>query len=224
MPDYLAAPEGSGPHPGVVVLHEAYGLDDDIRAKADRFASRGYLALAPDLFDDGPMFKCLVAAFRALGTGKGKAFDEIEAARKQLADRPDCTGKVGVIGFCMGGGFALLSAPRFDFAASSVNYGILPRNLTETLEGSCPIVASYGKKDLGLRGAAAKLESALDTLGVPHDVKEYPDANHSFLNHHAGGVSGLMARVSGMMYHGPSAVDAWQRIDAFFDEHVAQAA
>jgi carboxymethylenebutenolidase len=223
MPDYLAEPEGAGPHPGVVVLHEAYGLEDDIRAKADRFASRGYLALAPDLLDDGPMVKCLVGAFKALGTGKGKVFDEIDAARATLAARPDCTGKVGVIGFCLGGGFALLCAPRYDFAASAVNYGVLPRKLTETLEGSCPIVASYGKKDLGLRGAAAKLESALQAVGVPHDVKEYPDANHSFLNHHASGAPGLMARVSGMMYHGPSAVDAWERIDSFFDEHVRQA-
>jgi carboxymethylenebutenolidase len=217
MGDYIAKPTVKGPWPGVVVLHEAYGLDDDIRAKADRFASRGYLAHAVDLFDHGPRVACVLAAFRAHTLGKGAAFDEIEAARAALAARDDCTGAVGVIGFCLGGGFALLSAPDFDVAAA--NYAHLPRD-TSILAGACPIVASYGGRDRTLRGAAAKLETALQDAGVEHDVKEYPDANHSFLNQHQAGISGVMARVSGMNYHGPSAVDAWQRIDAFFDRHL----
>jgi carboxymethylenebutenolidase len=223
MADYLAEPAGTGPWPGVVVIHEAYGLDDDIRAKADRLASRGYLALAVDLFDSGPRVQCVLGAFRSLVTGKGPAFDEIGAARRKLIDRPDCTGKVGVIGFCMGGGFALLCAPRLGFDAAAPNYGVVPRNAAEVLRGSCPIVASYGKRDPALRGAARKLESALEQAGVEHDVKEYPGASHSFLNQHTSGISGALARVSGMNYHGPSAVDAWRRIDAFFDEHLATA-
>ncbi len=224
MADYLAEPtESDGPWPGVVVLHEAYGLDDDIRAKADRLASRGYLAHAVDLFDDGPRLKCMLAAFKAVTTGKGRAFDEIEAARAQLAARADCTGKVGVIGFCMGGGFALMCAPRLEFAAAAANYGVVPRNADELLRGSCPIVASYGGRDKMLPGAAAKLERALTTAGVEHDVVEYPEASHSFLNQHTAGVSGVLARVSGMNYHGPSAVDAWRRIDTFFDEHLGAA-
>jgi len=224
MADYLAEPaDGAGPHPGVIVIHEAYGLDDDIRAKADRLASRGYLAQAVDLFDHGPRVKCTLAAFRSLATGKGPAFDEIDAARGRLAARADCTGKVGVIGFCMGGGFALLCAPRLDFAAAAANYGIVPRNAAEVLKGACPIVASYGGRDVALKGAAGKLETSLAKAGVEHDVKEYPDASHSFLNQHTSGVSGALARISGMNYHGPSAVDAWRRIDAFFDEHLTAA-
>jgi carboxymethylenebutenolidase len=218
MGDYIARPDGTGPWPGVVVLHEAYGLDEDIRAKADRFASRGYLAHAVDLFDHGPRAACVLAAFRAHTFGKGPAFEEIEAARTALAGRDDCTGKVGVIGFCLGGGFALLSAPRFDVAA--VNYAHLPRDWG-FLEQACPIVASYGRRDRTLPGVAAKLEAKLADAGVEHDVKEYPDASHSFLNQHQSGVSGVIARVSGMNYHGPSATDAWRRIDAFFDEHLA---
>jgi carboxymethylenebutenolidase len=217
MPDYIAVPTAGGPWPGVVVLHEAYGLVDDIRAKADRLASRGYLAHAVDLFDSGSRVGCVLAAFRALTAGQGPAVDEIEAARAALAAREDCTGRVGVIGFCMGGGFALLTAPAFDVA--SANYAHLPRD-PSVLKGACPIVASYGGKDRTLRGTAAKLERVLSEHGVEHDVKEYAGASHSFLNQHTSGVPGLLARVSGMNYHGPSAVDAWKRIDAFFDRHL----
>jgi carboxymethylenebutenolidase len=221
--DYLAQPDGDGPFPGVVVLHEAYGLNDDIRAKADRLASRGYVALAVDLFDDGPRAKCLLAAFRSLARGSGAAFDEIEAGRRRLAERDDCTGRVGVIGFCMGGGFALLSAPKLDFAAASVNYGQVPGDAANVLKGACPVVASYGGSDYLMPGLGPKLEAALEQAGVEHDVKVYPEARHSFLNQHTSGVSGVIARVSGHNYHGPSAVDAWRRIDAFFDLHLKDA-
>ena len=94
---YLATPAGDGPWPGVVVLHEAFGLDADIRGHADRFAGRGYLALAPDLFSLArPKARCVLAAFRALSRRSGPAFDAIEAARDALAARGDCTGRVGV--------------------------------------------------------------------------------------------------------------------------------
>src|SRR3954447_5457317 len=113
---YLAEPTTAPPWPGVVLLHEIFGVNDDLRAKADRFASRGYLALAPDLLSLGPRALCVLGAFRALNARKGPAFDAIEAARAELARREECTGRIGVIGFCMGGGFAVLSAPRFRLA------------------------------------------------------------------------------------------------------------
>jgi carboxymethylenebutenolidase len=219
---YLAVPTGDPPWPGVVVLHELYGLNADVRAHADRFAGRGYLALAPDLFSFGrPKAKCVLAAFRALSKRSGPAFDAIEAARDTLAGRPDSTGRVGVIGFCMGGGFALLAAPRGWFAASSVNYGIVPKDATELLRGSCPIVASYGGKDRFLRGAARQLDAGLAANGVDRDVKEYAEASHSLLNRHDGTVPMLIDRVAGIGYHAPSAQDALRRIDAFFDRYVA---
>jgi len=216
---YLATPATSSPSPGVVVLHESFGLNDDIRAWADRFAGEGYLALAPDLFSWGSTVRCLVATFRTLRSGRGRAVDDIAAARDHLAKREDCTGSVGIAGFCMGGGFALLMASR-GFAAASDNYGHLPSDVDEALRGACPVVASYGGRDRTLRGTAAKLEATLERLGVEHDVVEYPDAHHSFLNRHSGREA-LVDRVTGIGYHGPSADDAWRRILAFFDRHVA---
>ena len=119
---YLAQPIGQGPHPGVVVIQDALGLSDDIREQADRLAAAGYLAFAPDLYS-GRGIRCVVATMRASRSGKGAAYQEIEAARGFLAAHEDCNGRIGIIGFCMGGGFALLCAPRGEFAAASVNYG-----------------------------------------------------------------------------------------------------
>jgi carboxymethylenebutenolidase len=178
---YLARPDGAGPFPAVVVIHELFGLTGEMRRQTDRLAAAGYLALAPDLFSDGGARRCLVATFRALFSGQGKAIGDIDAARDFVRTHSDSTGKVGIIGFCMGGGFALVTANR-GFDAAAPNYGMPPRDIETALAGACPIVASYGGKDVSLRGAAGKVERALENLGVEHDVKEYPSAGHSFLN------------------------------------------
>ena len=109
--DHLAVPTTPGPWPGVVVLHELYGLDDQIRAHTDHLAELGYLALAVDLFGGRKARTCLVSAFRQIIAGDGPFLDIVDAGRRGLAARPDCTGKVGVMGFCMGGAFAMIAAP-----------------------------------------------------------------------------------------------------------------
>lgn len=217
LPGYLAVPSTPGPWPGVVVLHEVFGLTDDVRRQADRLAGEGYLALAPDLFGWGNTARCLVSGFRAMLKGDGRIYDDVEGARRFLIDRDDCTGAVGVIGFCFGGGLAMLVAPR-GFDVSAPNYGHLPKNPVERLRGSCATVASYGAKDRQLKGAAAKLESTLTTLGVEHDVKEYPTAKHGFLYPHTGKTAWSEPLM--VAYDAEAADDAWQRILSFFDRHL----
>jgi carboxymethylenebutenolidase len=219
---YLAEPtrpvSGDPPWPGVVVVHDIVGLSEDTRNITDRIATAGYLALAPDLFSRGGFVRCIRSVFRSMTAAQGRSFEDIEAARRVLAGRADCTGKVGVVGFCMGGGFALVAATR-GFDAAAPYYGPFPADLS-ILDGACPVVASFGRRDLGLRGAATTLETELTKRGIPHDVKEYPDAGHAFANQLHLGPLNLLVKVSGMGYHRESAEDAWRRVFAFFAEHL----
>jgi len=216
---YLAEPGGDGPHPGVVLIHDAFGLSEDTRTITDRFAREGYLALSPDMYSRGGVFRCIRRVFSDLFARKGRSFEDIETARTFLTSRADCSGKVGVAGFCMGGGFALVAASR-GFDASAPYYGQLPRDMS-ALDDACPIVASFGRKDFGLRGAAAKLETKLSERDIPHDVKEYPDASHGFANKiNTAPPLNLLLKVVGFTYHEESAEDAWQRVTTFFGEHL----
>lgn len=222
---YLAVPQaevsGPGPWPGVVVVPDVLGLSDDIRTIADRFATAGYLAVVPDLYSRGGLFRCVRSVMRQLMDGRGQAFDDIEAARKLLLDRTDCTGATGVAGFCLGGGFALLAAAK-GFDASAPYYGSLPRD-ESALDGACPIVASYGAKDGRLKGAADELEKLLADREIPADVKEYPRAGHSFANRMPVGPFGPLLRVAGVGYHHDSSEDAWRRVMTFFRRHLGEA-
>ncbi|PRX47533.1 carboxymethylenebutenolidase [Prauserella shujinwangii] len=221
---YLAAPQpeiaGPPPWPGVVVVHDALGLSRDIRRIAERFATAGFLALCPDLYSRGGRARCVRTVFREVGEGRGRSFDDLEAGRRALAGRDDCTGRIGVAGFCLGGGFALVAAGG-EFDASAPYYGFLPRDRS-ILDGACPIVASYGRRDPTLRGAADKLAAELSRRGIPHDVKEYPDAGHSFANELPLGPLNVLAKVLGFGYHHESSEDAWRRVLAFFAEHLAR--
>jgi carboxymethylenebutenolidase len=220
---YLAVPQpevsGPAPWPGVVIVHDAMGMSDDVRSIAERFTTAGYVALVPDLYTRGGFLRCVRSTFRQVQAGTGQAHDDIDAARIALTEREDCTAKIGIAGFCMGGGFALLGATR-DFDASAPYYGQVPAD-TSILDGACPVVASFGARDRvpGMKGAAERLDRALAEHGVPHDVKEYPDAGHSFANRLGGPLNALL-RVGGMAYHHESSEDAWRRVMAFFAEHL----
>lgn len=225
VPAWAAIPGGDGPWPGVVVIHDADGMGDDVRDHAAWLAEAGYLAVAPDLYRGGSKVRCMVRIMWDMARGKEeRATDAIGTTRRWIATHDRCTGKVGVIGFCMGGGFALMVAPSGDFDASAPNYGAMTKAVRERLPDACPIVASFGGRDPTLKGAAAELEALLTEYGIPHDVKEYPDAGHGFMNQHDEDempwLFTVLGRLSRTGYDPEATKDARRRIISFFDEHL----
>jgi carboxymethylenebutenolidase len=212
----LDIPRGQGPWPGVVIVHDAIGYRADKESINSHVASAGYLALTPNLFARGGWARCVTKVMRELAAKQGRALDDVLAARDYLKARPDCTGRIGIAGFCMGGGFALVMSPK-GFDASAPFYGApLPRQLSETLEGACPMVASYGSRDpIGI-GAPKKLQRVLDHKGIPNDVKAYK-AGHSFANKLP---AQPLLRITGFGYNQEATEDAWARVFSFFGEHL----
>jgi carboxymethylenebutenolidase len=207
---YLVRPEGNGPFPGVVVIHEILGLNDNIRDIGRRFADQGYVALAVDLFSPANRIVCMLRIFYGmlLRPLNNSILADLQAALDFLQGQPEVdAARVGVIGFCMGGSLALQLACVDDgLRAASVFYGQNPRPL-EAVAQACPIVGSYPEKDFTAR-AARKLEPLLAQHNVPHDIKIYSDARHSFFNDQGGA-------------HDPeAATDAWARTLAFFETHL----
>jgi carboxymethylenebutenolidase len=217
---YLAEPAVSKALPGVIVLHDVGGMSKDHRNQADWLGEAGFLALAVDLYYMGGFLRCIRAVARDLIARFGAAFDDVEACRSWLASQPTCTGKIGVIGFCMGGGFALMLVSGHGFSAASINYGgKLPPDVDTFLRAPCPVIGSYGGKSRWEQGAADELERALTRALVAHDVKEYPDAGHSFMNNKEQFWFKLL-RYTGIAYNEPAAMDARRRIADFFHTHL----
>jgi carboxymethylenebutenolidase len=213
----LSTPTGPGPWPGVVVVHDAFGYRPDNEAVSQRIADAGYLALTPNLYARGGRARCITRVMRELLTQRGRSLDDILAARDHLLALPECTGAVGIAGFCMGGQFALILSPK-GFGASAPFYGVpLPRNLDRTLSGACPIVASFGRRDVLGIGAPEKLRRTVNAHHITADIKVYPEAGHSFANQLP---AQPLLRVAGFGYNEAATADAWTRVFTFFGEHL----
>jgi carboxymethylenebutenolidase len=218
----LATPAGGGPRPAVIVIHEIYGLNDDIRRITARFADLGYVALAVDLYDTGGMRAlCVLRTLLALQRRDGPAFADLEAARRWLGARADVDAtRTGVVGFCMGGGFALFYALRAPVRVAGNFYGDVPKT-ADQLRGVCPVFGGFGGRDRFFAPQGERLVRLLAEVGVAHDVRIYPQAGHSYMSHH----DGVMAQVAawGPMAAGFDAdaeADTWRRIESFFREHL----
>lgn len=216
-PAYAVLPAGATR--AVVVIHEIFGPAPEIDAVVDRFAARGYAAVAPDLFAHG-QFACMRAVMRAMHSD-----DDIMPVRVARRTRDWITEKtgvpasrVGIIGFCFGGGFALVAGS--GWAAVSSNYGQVPS--ASRMRGIGPVIACYGGRDVIFRGAGEALRARLATVGVTPEVHTFPEAGHSFLTDGDHPIaSALTWPVMHVRYEPEVAAKAWEKIDAFFDRTLA---
>jgi carboxymethylenebutenolidase len=207
---YLALPDGPGLHPGLVVVHEAFGLNDNIRDVCRRLAAEGYAALGVDLFGQRNRAVCLARMFSG---AMARNLDHygvpaLKTALGQLAAHPGVdAARIGAVGFCLGGSIVLTWACTDDrLAAIAPFYAMAPRP-RRAIGRLCPVVGSWPGRDITTRSAGV-LETRLTASGIPHDLKVYPEARHSFFND------------QWRAYHPAAAADSWQRVLAFFAVHV----
>lgn len=211
----------------VICLHDIFGFTDDIRRIAERMASLGYPVIAPNLYDQ-PGIKplCVVKTLKAHETGKGYAFEQLEACRLWLLEQQEVqVTQVGMMGFCMGGHFSILYGARAPLTVIAPFYGGVPKRAKD-VEGICPTVGGWGKRDLIYGNHGERLEQHLACLGVRHDIKTYEDAGHSYMNNHDTFTFKRLAGLSPMRaaYDEAASDDSWQRVETFFAQEFARQA
>ncbi|HSP33487.1 MAG TPA: dienelactone hydrolase family protein [Thermoanaerobaculia bacterium] len=210
---YLATPASDkGKHPAVIVIQEWWGLNDWVKEQADRFAKDGMVALAVDLYH-GKVATTQEEAHELMrGLPEDRAMADLKAGFRYLQERKDVdTKRIGVIGWCMGGGYALMLAQAEPkLAGAVVNYGHLMADPKEIAKIKVPLLGNFGAEDRGIPPADVKaFESALHKEGKSADFKIYDGAGHAFMNpNNKGG------------YVPAATEDAWKRIDGFFAEHL----
>ncbi len=203
---------------GVVVIHEIFGRAPEIDRVVERFASRGYAAVAPDLFFRGKL-PCIRATFKTMRSGESTwPIRQTERARSWLCKESGVpVEKVGIIGFCFGGSFAL--AVGKGWGAHSTNYGNPPA--ARVMEDIGPVIACYGGRDRSMRGVPALLKKRLGEVGVTPEVLEYPEAGHSFLTDGHRPITAALTRpYLDVRYDAAVADGAWTKIMAFFDREL----
>jgi carboxymethylenebutenolidase len=204
---WLQLPSGAGKHPALLLIPEWWGVDDWIKQDVARFASQGYVALAVDLYR-GKVASDPGAAHELMrGLSEDRATDDMKTAFEWLGARPDVDPKrIGNIGWCMGGGYALAFAvaePRLR--AVVVNYGKLVTAPDKIASIHAPLLGNFAGLDRGISPDDVRsFERAMKTAHKDTDIKIYDGAKHAFMNSN-----------NKEAYNESAAKDAWSRIDAF---------
>ncbi len=211
---YLAKPAGSAPWPGVIVIQEWWGLDAQTQSIADRFAQNGYLTFAPDLYHgelaqlgDGDKAMSLVQKY-APG-----APAELANLFDALKSHPDCSGKVGSVGFCFGGRMSLALGISRPLDAICTFYGGGMQLIFEQLRAhlKAPVLGLFGDADQSIPvGTVEQFDKLLAEIGVEHEVIVYPNSGHAFFRDSDPNV-----------YKPEAARDAWERVTKFFGKHLS---
>jgi carboxymethylenebutenolidase len=206
----LERPDGNGPWPGVLVVQEWWGLNSHIRDVAARFARLGFLTLAPDLYV-GEVAADADEAMKLVQQHGAAAGERLQAAFRALRAHPDCSGKVGAVGYCFGGRMVLhLACYELDLDAAAIYYGgHMEEYFDRVANIHCPVLGVYGEADPGIPAATVKqFDSLLDVTGVAHEVILYPGAAHAFFNDQSSN------------YRAQAAADAWRRTTEFFARYL----
>jgi carboxymethylenebutenolidase len=204
---YLARPAARGPFPALVVIHEWWGLNTQIKGMAEKLAREGYVALAVDLYRGRVTADPMEAHEIMRGVPEDRAIRDLKAAVAYLRGRPDVRGdRIGSIGWCMGGGYSLtLAIHQSDLAACVIYYGRLAtdKNLLDQI--GAPVLGFFGEEDRGIPPSAVRaFDRTMKTLDKETQMHIYPGAGHAFAN---------PGRPS---YRKAAAADAWNQTVAFF--------
>jgi carboxymethylenebutenolidase len=209
---YLARPDGDGPWPGLIVIAEWWGLDEQTRRIAGRFSGEGYLAFAPDIYHgQGAPLGDRDTAMRLAQQFGPRVPDDLERQFDALKRHPACTGKIGAVGFCFGGRMALTLALRRPLDAVCTFYGGGMQQLFDQLDRlKCPVLGLFGDQDQSIPvGTVEAFDQLLDRAGVEHEVRVYPNSGHAFFRD-----------TDPAVYRPEAARDAWERVKRFFAQHL----
>jgi carboxymethylenebutenolidase len=210
---YLSRPAGAeGSIPGLLVIHEWWGLNDNIRSMTDRLAGEGYVALAVDLYggqvaaDPGGAQSLMQAAMQNVPAAE----ENLRQAFAFLEGEAQAT-RVGTIGWCFGGGWSLNTALLLpdQVGATVIYYGRVTDEQDRLATLEMPILGIFGGEDQGIPvDSVNAFEEALSSLGKNAQIHIYDGADHAFAN------------PSGTNYQPEAAADAWEKTTAFFAEHL----
>lgn len=208
---YLAVPEGAGPFPALVIVHEWNGLVDRVRQVADDFAAEGYVTLAVDLFSGqvGTNPEENMALVQAARGDMPKVITNLNAAVAYLKARPDVTGRVGAMGWCFGGGIALsFGLDGADHDATAIFYGALVDDPAVLARMDHEVFGTFARLDQGPSPEqVGRFEAALRAAGIPNDLHIYDAVNHGFW---------LRIEEDAAARTAP-ALDAWERLKAYLE-------